>query len=65
MSSSGPFFRRLLVVIKQTAYEEYSQVRVLAVREIRLPEASDLVGFSLAQVTRTGTQGSEMEKVGV
>ena len=24
--STGPFFRRLLVVIKQTAYEEYSQV---------------------------------------
>ena len=26
--STGPFFRRLLVVIKQTAYEEYSQVRL-------------------------------------
>ena len=28
MASSGPFFRRLLVVIKQTAYEEYSQVSI-------------------------------------
>eukprot|EP00578_Thalassiosira_sp_NH16_P022815 CAMPEP_0181104376 /NCGR_PEP_ID=MMETSP1071-20121207/15391_1 /TAXON_ID=35127 /ORGANISM="Thalassiosira sp., Strain NH16" /LENGTH=370 /DNA_ID=CAMNT_0023187563 /DNA_START=63 /DNA_END=1175 /DNA_ORIENTATION=- len=28
MSASGPFFRRLLVVIKQTAYEEYSQLKL-------------------------------------
>lgn len=28
MSSSTPSFRRLLVVIKQTAYEEYSQLRL-------------------------------------
>lgn len=28
MTSSGPFFRRLLVVIKQTAYEEYSQLKM-------------------------------------
>lgn len=28
MSGSGPFFRRLLVVIKQTAYEEYSQLKL-------------------------------------
>lgn len=28
MASSGPFFRRLLVVIKQTAYEEYSQLKL-------------------------------------
>lgn len=27
MPTQSPFFRRLLVVIKQTAYEEYSQVR--------------------------------------
>eukprot|EP00970_Alexandrium_tamarense_P019911 scaffold14603_cov214-Alexandrium_tamarense.AAC.5 len=27
MPSSTPFFRRLLVVIKQTAYEEYSQIQ--------------------------------------
>jgi len=26
--SSGPFFRRLLVVIKQTAFEEYSQLKL-------------------------------------
>jgi hypothetical protein len=32
MPSSTPFFRRLLVVIKQTAYEEYSQVGLLAWR---------------------------------
>mmetsp|Transcript_23859 Transcript_23859/g.42933 ORF Transcript_23859/g.42933 Transcript_23859/m.42933 type:complete len:373 (-) Transcript_23859:1469-2587(-) len=28
MVSSGPFFRRLLVVIKQTAFEEYSQLKL-------------------------------------
>ena len=35
------FFRRLLVVIKQTAYEEYSQVRVL----VRFPAYIWLVTF--------------------
>ncbi len=46
MSSSGPYFRRLLLVIKQTAYEEYSQV-ILVVFRCRAMRVDDLLSVPL------------------
>lgn len=65
-------YRNLLVVIKQTAYEEYSQVRKkreflysYSERILSCCTRLPLVDFSLVKITWTSSQGTSLEATGI